>query len=156
MLIKEVIANWLADSAIIELADSAIIEMAMARSDAESKITDRSEPITEHLIKVLKWSDSLNYDKHCRDIDHWIFSIQRIKLKNGSYPTQKDLFQWMFKDVASDIKTVEQWIQGLHRYHHLQERYSDIEVFDHIKSIIYAVADDLSKKQFKDIKNYLP
>jgi len=148
MLIKEIFSNW--------FADSFLFEMASKRNEVESKITELSDPVTEHLIKLLKWNDPTTYVKHCNDINKWIYRIQRFKLKGNKRPSQKDYYQWMFEDVASDNRTVGLWIKGMNDYHSLSERMSDDDVFDNIKSILSRVSLDLSNNSFTDIDNYLP
>lgn len=46
----------------------ALFEQAFKRQEAESKITHEMIPLAEHLIKMLKWEDSLNNKKHMKNI----------------------------------------------------------------------------------------
>lgn len=66
-----------------------IEEQAYSKRKAEDLITYSMKPLTEHLIKILKWEDSQNNPKHLRDMKHqWMKEIQStvlassIKLKN--------------------------------------------------------------------------
>ena len=45
-----------------------LFEQAFKRQEAESKITREMIPLTEHLIKILKWEDSINNKKHMKNI----------------------------------------------------------------------------------------
>lgn len=47
----------------------ALFEQAFKRQEAESKITSEMMPLTEHLIKMLKWEDSVNNKKHMKNIN---------------------------------------------------------------------------------------
>lgn len=138
------------------ISKSYIFEMAFDRKDVESKITSISDPIIEHLVKVLKWDDSINYNKHIGDINRWIFQIQRLKMKGNRKPTQHDYYTWMFEDVAQDELTISRFIKGLHRYHHFPVIRSDEEVFYVIKHILYQTSFDLPLNQFDDINDYIP
>lgn len=67
-----------------------IYEQAYKKDKIEELITSESTPLVEHLIKVLKWEDSINNKKHIRDIDQkWLDRIQdivrksKIRLKQG-------------------------------------------------------------------------
>jgi hypothetical protein len=132
------------------------MEMAYRRNEIESKITALSDPITDHLIKILKWNDPINYKKHCNDIDKWLFKIQAFKLKQNRRPSQSDYFQWMFSDVAANELTVKRFIRGLHEYHHLPIIRDDFEVYDMLKAIFYQLSYDLHLNRFETILDYLP
>ena len=43
-------------------------EQAFKRQEVESKVTRELKPLTEHLIKMLKWEDSINNPKHMKNI----------------------------------------------------------------------------------------
>ena len=45
-----------------------LFEQAYKRQEVESKITSEMIPLTEHLIKMLKWEDSINNKKHMKNI----------------------------------------------------------------------------------------
>jgi hypothetical protein len=152
MKISEIILNKLAKT----LGDSRLFELARSRRDVESRITSLSDPIIEHLIKLLKWDDSLNYTKHCRDIRKWMIAIQRLRYSGGRKPTSTDYFKWMFIDVVYDESTLEQWIRSLHEYETLSVIRTDEEVFNIIKAMIYQISFDLELNQFTDISKYLP
>lgn len=47
----------------------ALFEQAFKRQEVESKITSEMMPLTEHLIKMLKWEDSVNNKKHMKNIN---------------------------------------------------------------------------------------
>ena len=132
-----------------------IFEMAFDRKDVEARITSLSDPVVEHLIKMLKWKDDVNYEKHLGDINSWIFQIQRLKMRGNRKPSQHDYYTWMFDDVAQNELTIGRFIKGLHRYHHLQVIRTDDEVHDIIKSILYQVSFELSLNNFDDIHNYI-
>lgn len=131
-----------------------LYEMAFSRRDAESRITGLSHSIIEHLIKVLKWEDHLNYEKHLGDIDGWLRQIRIIKLKGNKIPKFNDYHQWMLLDLAPNEETIKLWIKSLNRYHQLKELTSDKEVYLQITEIITNIASDLSKNIDKNIDSY--
>lgn len=138
------------------LLDSVLFEMAYRRREIESKITSLSSPICKHLIKVLKWQDDINYNKHIGDINDWLFDIQRMRIKGNKKPSQHEYFTWMYTDVVSDELTVSRMIRGLYQYHELPVVRTDEKVHDIIKGIIYQLSYDLVLNKFDDIKDYLP
>lgn len=146
---KEIIVNM--------IAESEIFEMAMARKDAESKITGLGEPTLEHLIKILKWQDNLNYQKHIGDINSWLYKIQNIYIKGNKKPTQHDYYTWIFVDnVTAGEIVIRRWIKGLYQYHDLYVIRTDEEVYDIIKHMIYQISFELPTNNFDDIADYLP
>lgn len=138
------------------ILDSRLFEMAFRRREVESKITSLSSPICKHLIKILKWHDVLNYNKHVGDINDWIFDIQRMYIKGNRKPTQNDYFNWMYNDVIRDELTVSRMIVGLHEYHDRPVIRTDEKVHDIIKAIMYQISYDLVLNKYDNIKNYLP
>lgn len=60
-----------------------ISEQAYKRNKAEEIITSEMGPLTEHLIKVLKWEDSYNNPKHIKDIRlQWLKKIKDILVRS--------------------------------------------------------------------------
>jgi len=139
-----------------EILYTKIFEQALRRRDVESAITSLSVPITKHLVKLLKWHDTLNYDKHIGDINNWLFDIQRLIIKGGKRPTQSDYFTWMFKDVLNDEETLDRMIRGLHQYSNLLVIRKNDEVYNIIKNIMFQLSYDLELNDFDDIQDYLP
>ncbi len=138
-----------------KLADSFLFEMAFSRKEVESKITNESYQIIIHLIKILKWQDELNYQKHIGDVNSWLYKIQAYYIKGNKKPTQTDYYKWMFLDVAQNEKTISRYIKGLHKYHHLPVIRTDDEVFDSIKGILYQISYELPLDNFDDLTTYL-
>lgn len=138
-----------------KLIETELFEMAFNRKDAESKITSLGVPIIEHLIKIFKWKDDLNYHKHIGDINGWLYKIQDIYLKGNTKPSANNYFQWIFVDnVRLGEVNIRRTIKALHRYHHLPVLRTDEEVYDIIKAILYKVSMDLPLNTFEDIENY--
>lgn len=131
------------------------MEMAYRRRDIESKITGLSDPISEHLIKILMWEDPQNNNKHINDVNKWFYSIQRLYIKGNKKPTQTDYFNWMFNDVIKDEHTFDLMVKGLHEYHHLPKIRKNSEVFNTIKNIFYQISYDLPLNKFVDLRHYI-
>jgi len=133
-----------------------LLEQAKQRKDVESVITYLAEPLIEHLIKILKWQDELNYKKHCISIEDFIFDIEKkSKLKGNKLPKQKDYFRWIFNDVVQNQYIVDKWINSLHNYHELKVIRTNEEVFIELKRIIFELSKDLPYQKVKNIEFYL-
>jgi hypothetical protein len=137
-----------------KISRSSIFEMAFDRKDTEARITALSEPITEHLIKVLKWADDINKQKHLGDIDSWLYKVQRFKLRKNRKPSNHEYFEWLFTDVVQDETTLSRWIKGMYQYHNLPTLRTDDEVYQIIKAIYYKVSFDLETNSFDTITDY--
>jgi len=135
--------------------NSPLFEMAFSRKEVESKITNLGSPIIKHLIKIIKWEDEINYEKHCNDITEWFYQVQRMKLKNDKRPLGKDYYKWLFVDNVEDENEIIRWIRSLSNYHQLKSKSTDSEVYQKINIIIQKISNDLSKNRFEDIRHYL-
>jgi hypothetical protein len=138
-----------------KIINSELFENAFKRQEVESRVTDLSHPIIEHLIKILKWKDELNYYKHVGDINGRVQRIQKMYLKGNKKPTQQDYFQWLFIDGLKDELTLIRWVRALYRYHHLPVLRSDEEVFNIIKAILYKISFDLPLNKYDNIEDYM-
>ena len=60
-----------------------ISKQVYKRNRVEEIITSEMGPLTEHLIKVLKWEDSLNNKKHIKDIRlQWLKKIKDVLVRS--------------------------------------------------------------------------
>ena len=143
------------DKLIDAFENSKLLEMAYSRRDAEHKISSLSSPINQHLVKILKWEDTLNKTKHIDDINTWLFEIQRIKLKNNKRPKAENYFQWLFTEPLSDKHELSNLIKQLYQYHTLKVLHSDDEVYFEIQRLYSAICKDLPNGEFFNLTDYL-
>lgn len=148
MKMSDLIGNWF-----IELPT---VEQALQRGDVESKISNLSDDVIEHLIKILKWKDPLNYTKHVKDTNGWLNRISRYEIKKQGTPKEKDYFQWIFTDNVRDVSRITLYINGMPDYHGLPVIRTDEEVYAIIHNLMVNVCKELSIGQFKSIVPYLP
>lgn len=92
---------------LIDKIDEIILEMTFLRSLAIKKIHSIQDTLNIHLIKLLKFDDKQNYNKHLNDVDAWFRSINRIKIKGNKRFSHKQYFQFLFKDLFTSIKDVQ-------------------------------------------------
>lgn len=132
-----------------------LISLAQAfnRGEYESKITNLAEPIFQHLIKVLKWDDSTNYNKHIRDLNGWLLPIRDMKTKFKQKPG--DIERWLFAE-AFDQESVDLRIEVvLEDYHNLPEKMTNQQVYAKLKQIYSELDKAMYTRTFRSIKNYL-
>lgn len=138
---------------LIEEIRTLLYEMAFARNNAESKITELGLPALHHLIKILKWDDQRNYNKHIHDINNWLFQIQDITIKPQGKRFQAEhyylfLFAEHIKTAADITKKIN---RSLREYKQLPEINSDDAVYQALTQIYQKISVDLSKNQFEGI-----
>lgn len=133
-----------------------VYEMAVNRKTVENQITGLGNPIYIHLIKILKWEDDANLNKHLNDINEWLFQCQQKKI-NKKRIAAKYYKDWIFQDNIDSFKEFENIIKtSLKKYSKtLKEIRSNKEVWDIIQSIIDQISKDLENFEFDDIQNYL-
>ena len=70
-----------------------IYEQAFDKKKTENLITNEVTPLSEHIIKLLKWEDSTSNPKHIVDIDQkWLDRIQDV-LARSAISMKKDTLQ---------------------------------------------------------------
>lgn len=128
-------------------------EQAFKRDEILKEAENKRAQIYYHLLKVLFYNDSYNL-KHCKDIDVWILSIQRMKSKS-SWITKDIFFRVLYsgyeedfdykeeKDIL-DVKYQELSLSGL----------SPEEIKSRLDKIYDRICSELETKTFKTIREY--
>ena len=137
--------------------ETMLLEMATDRKNAHILIRGLGKQIFLHLIKVIKWEDDINYNKHIADIDNWIYNIQSIKYKpKNKRFSNRQYYQWMYDDLFGDIEDMKVFLkQYLSNYVNLPEKMSNFELITKLKEIYKQLTYDISKGKFDGIESYL-
>jgi len=133
-------------------------EMAVDRKKAEQVLNSLSDEIFEHLIKILYWIDDLNFDKHCKDINTWLYKCQDILLKpNSKRLTEKNYYEWLYEEFNSSESQLSSTIKRrLKDYHSLpRTELTKNDLYIKLKNIYKEISKDLSLDKFEDIKEYI-
>ena len=129
-------------------------EQAFKRDEILKEAENKRAQIYYHLLKVLFYDDDYNNLKHCKDIDVWILSIQRMKSKS-SWITKDVFFRVLYsgyeedfdyreaKDIL-DVKYQELSLSGL----------SPEEIKSRLDAIYDRISSELETKTFKSIREY--
>lgn len=135
-----------------------LTEMATDRKKAEKVINGLGDEIFKHLIKILYWVDDINYNKHCSDINSWLYKIQDIELKpNSKRISAKDYYFWLYDEFYSSKNQLNSTIKRkLKDYHNLaRTNITEEELYTKLKIIYENLCVDLNTNKFEDIKDYL-
>ena len=135
-----------------------LTEMATDRKKAEKVINGLGDEIFKHLIKILYWIDDINYNKHCSDINSWLYKIQDIELKpNSKRISAKDYHFWLYDEFYSSINQLNSTIKRkLKDYHNLKRtNITEEELYNKLKNIYEKLCKDLNTNKFEDINEYI-
>jgi hypothetical protein len=83
-----------------KLANTNLMEMAFQRKEVERKVTDISDTLNEHVIKVMIFPNSRDRDHWLKEIDGYLRSIRgwRIKPKN-KIPSYEQYEEWLINKL---------------------------------------------------------
>lgn len=130
-----------------------MIEMASDRSKAKTRIIGLGKPLLEHLIKVLRWKDDINYYKHLKDIDSW---IKQIYQAGRGISKEKDYFEWLFSERIRDVSDIQRVISHLEpNYDILTTIRSTDDVYNLLYDLYRQISVDLGKGNIIHIRDYL-
>jgi hypothetical protein len=146
MRIRELIGDW--------LMNTDIVTEALDRSKAQDRISGFTTPVVKHLVKILKWRDELNYQKHVGDIDDWLLELVDVRINNSKIPTRNDYTNWIIVHAHSHLP---QWNRKLKKdYGKLPELRSDAEVTSELNRILSQLVDIIDKQMFNTIEQFIP
>ena len=88
---------------VISKFDDIISEMAFDRKTVMRKIDGLEKPINLHLIKIIRYRDDLNFDKHINDMVVWLTDIQELDVgKANKKLPESDYFKLLFTNRFTD------------------------------------------------------
>lgn len=129
-------------------------EQAFKRDEILREIENKRTQIYYHLLKVLFYNDDYNNLKHCKDIDVWILSIQRMKSKS-SWLTKDMFFSVLYSGYEEDFNYKEEKEILDVKYQELNlSGLSPKEIKSRLDNIYGKICKELESKSFKTIRNY--
>ena len=129
-------------------------EQAFKRDEILKEAENKRAQIYYHLLKVLFYNDSYNNLKHCKDIDVWILSIQRMKSKS-SWITKDVFFRVLYSGYEEDFDYREEKSILDVKYQELSlSGLSSEEIKSRLDSIYDRISSELETKTFKSIREY--
>ena len=100
------------------------------------------------------YNDSYNNLKHCKDIDVWILSIQRIK-STSSWITKDTFFRVLYSGYEEDFDYREEKNILDVKYQELSlSGLSSEEIKSRLDKIYNRICSELKTKTFKTIREY--
>ena len=137
-----------------------ITEMAFDRKTVIKKIDGLEKPLNLHLIKIIRYKDDLNFEKHLKDVKNWLVQIQKMDVgkKNKKLP-EKEYFKLLFTQPftdATNIKRIQNYEKSdLKDYSKLPRIRSEQETVELLFKIHKEIAKRLSNDDIWDIEDYI-
>lgn len=129
----------------------AFLEQANPIRVTEQKISNEAFPLFVHLIKMLKWEDYRNNDKHRRDINQkWLNRIFRAVDQSEIKPKPGRIKRWIFDEIKDSFEREVDLLKD--NYGSLKEYRSDEEVLALLEKIYQLIDDKISPKKYKSFK----
>lgn len=143
-----------------KFGDTIIGEMAFSKKECEKKITGLEPQINLHLIKVLAFEDTVNFNKHIRDIVNRLIRIQKLDFNKSNNKFSKEFyFSWLFsKPITNEynIKYIDNTInRDLRNYKDLKRKMSNEKVLINLHRIHLKVSSLLANDEILDIEDSL-
>lgn len=137
-----------------------ITEIAFDRKTVMRKIDGLEKQINLHLIKIVRYDDSINFNKHLNDIVTWLIDIQELDVgkKNKKLPEQdyfKLLFSNRFTDESNSKHIIDLEKGSLRNYQNLPKIRTAEETIKIVYEIQKQIAKKLAYNDIYDIEDYI-
>jgi hypothetical protein len=141
-------------------ADCMLNEMAFNKKVMEDKIRALEPQINLHLIKILRYKDDINKQKHINDIMTWLVDIQELNFNKAHRKFSKELyFKLLFTEPVTDeynIQYIKDKEKGrLKSYSTLPKIRTEQETLYMMCKLHKEIADCLSKNEIFDFETRL-
>lgn len=142
------------------IEDTPIFEMAYNRKKILDVIRGLQNPINEHLIKILKYKDNTNINKHINDLETWLYDIQDMDfLKANKKLKSKDYFLVLCEEPMTSVNNIQYIINKekgkLRKYKDLEKIRTTEEVMILLFELHKIIAKDLANNSISDFFIYL-
>ena len=145
---------------IVDKFKDIITEMAFDRKTVIRKVEDLEDQINLHLVKIIRYKDDLNFEKHLKDVKNWLVQIQKMDVgkKNKKLP-EKEYFKLLFTQPFTDVTNIKR-IQDYEKsdlkdYLKLPRIRSEQETVELLFKIHKEIAKRLSNNDIWDIEDYI-
>jgi hypothetical protein len=140
------------------IADLLLVEMAFDKKTMENKISALENQINLHLIKIIRYDDELNRQKHINDVMNWLEQIQDLDFNKKNNKFSKDLyFKLLFKEPftdSSNITLLKNWESrgSLKDYLDLPRKKTEEETMFILENLHIEISKLLSRNEIYDIE----
>ena len=145
---------------IVDKFKDIISEMAFDRKTVIRKVEDLEDQINLHLVKIIRYKDELNFEKHLKDVKNWLVQIQKLDVgKKNKKLHEKEYFKLLFTQPftdATNIKRIQNYEKSdLKDYSKLPRIRSEQETVELLFKIHKEIAKRLSNDDIWDIEDFI-
>lgn len=85
-----------------------LFEMAFERKVIFDKIRGLENQINLHLIKIIRYDDEQNFQKHINDLETWLIDIQDLDFRKANNKLkQQDYFNLLFTEPITNVDNIQ-------------------------------------------------
>lgn len=85
-----------------------LFEMAFERKVIFDKIRGLENQINLHLIKIIRYEDEQNFQKHINDLETWLIDIQDLDFRKvNNKLKQQDYFNLLFTEPITNVDNIQ-------------------------------------------------
>jgi hypothetical protein len=136
------------------LNETKLFEMAFERKDALRKLDNLSYEISKHLLKLIIFNDSNNFNHWLGELNGWLNQIDSIEIKpNMKKLREEDYLKFLKEHYLENEDQVNKMVQKIKKtYKDEQVIYDEPSfVFDKTETILNRVCLSLSKDTFEPL-----
>lgn len=112
-----------------------LFEMAFERKVIFDKIRELENQINLHLIKIIRYEDEQNFQKHINDLETWLIDIQDLDFRKANNKLkQQDYFNLLFTEPITNVDNI-QYIKNKERGK--LKKYSNLKRFKTEQETLY-------------------
>ena len=123
-------------------------------------LEDLEDQINLHLVKIIRYKDDLNFEKHLKDVKNWLVQIQKMDVgKKNKKLHEKEYFKLLFTQPftdATNIKRIQNYEKSdLKDFSKLPRVRSEQETVELLFKIHKEIAKRLSNNDIWDIEDFI-
>ena len=85
-----------------------LFEMVFERKVIFDKIRGLENQINLHLIKIIRYEDEQNFQKHINDLETWLIDIQDLDFRKANNKLkQQDYFNLLFTEPITNVDNIQ-------------------------------------------------
>ena len=137
----------------IRMSDE-LYEQAYSRNDIFRTVEGLRDQIYDHLLKTLIYDDDYNNEKHLKDVDTWVATIQKKKPKS-SWLSKDEFFSILYAGEEEDFDYKQEKKRFDIKYDSLPvSDLSPKEIKERLDNIYNRLCRELTSKTFESIRLY--
>lgn len=137
----------------IRMSDE-LYEQAYSGNDIFRTVEGLRDQIYDHLLKTLIYDDDYNNEKHLKDVDTWVATIQKKKSKS-SWLSKDEFFSILYAGEEEDFDYKQEKKRFDIKYDGLSvSDLSPKEIKERLDNIYDRLCRELASRTFESVRSY--